>query len=74
VAVDRVVERYGRTPGTTWVIGDTARDLACAQAGGARCLLVATGRIPIAHLEPLGADGALADLSDTEAVATLLLS
>jgi phosphoglycolate phosphatase len=74
VAVERVVERYGRTPGTTWVIGDTARDLACAQAGGARCLLVATGRIPIADLEPLGADGALADLSDTEAVATLLLS
>jgi phosphoglycolate phosphatase-like HAD superfamily hydrolase len=54
------------------VVGDTARDLACARAAGARCLLVATGRIPFGDLEPLGADGVRTDLSDVEAVAALL--
>jgi len=74
VAVGRVRERYGRSPASTWVIGDTARDLACARAGGARCLLVATGRIPFGDLEALAADGVLADLADTDAVAGVLLS
>jgi phosphoglycolate phosphatase-like HAD superfamily hydrolase len=74
IALRRVHERYGHAPapGETWVVGDTARDLACARAAGARCLLVATGRIALGELEPLGADGALADLSDTGAVALLL--
>jgi phosphoglycolate phosphatase len=74
IALQRVHERYGHAPapGETWVVGDTARDLACARAAGARCLLVATGRIALGKLEPLGADGTLADLSDTAAVASLL--
>jgi phosphoglycolate phosphatase len=54
------------------VIGDTARDLACARAGGARCLLVATGRVDYEELASLGADGVLADLSDVEAVIGVL--
>ncbi|MDQ3979316.1 MAG: HAD hydrolase-like protein, partial [Actinomycetota bacterium] len=57
---------------TTWVVGDTANDLACARAGGARCLLVATGRVPLEELERLGADQVLPDLSDAEAVTRLL--
>jgi phosphoglycolate phosphatase len=74
IALERVRERYGHVPapGETWVVGDTARDLACARAAGARCLLVATGRIAFHDLEPLGADGVRTDLSDAEAVATLL--
>jgi phosphoglycolate phosphatase-like HAD superfamily hydrolase len=56
-----------------WVVGDTPKDLACARAGGARCLLVATGRYLQHDLEPLGADAVLTDLSDTEAVLDLLL-
>jgi phosphoglycolate phosphatase-like HAD superfamily hydrolase len=74
IAQERVRERYGHVPapGETWVVGDTGRDLACARAAGARCLLVATGRITFGELEPLGADGALSDLSDVEAVAALL--
>jgi phosphoglycolate phosphatase len=74
IALDRVRERYGHAPapGETWVVGDTARDLACARAAGARCLLVATGRIPFGDLEPLGADGVRTDLSDARAVAALL--
>jgi phosphoglycolate phosphatase len=56
----------------TWVVGDTANDLACARAGGARCLLVATGRTPFDELERLDPDAVLADLSDTDAVIRLL--
>lgn len=59
-------------PGDVWVIGDTPRDLQCARAGGARCLLVGTGRYSTAELAPLGADAVLADLSDTRAVIDLL--
>src|SRR6266542_880346 len=74
VARVRVRERYGHAPdpAATWVVGDTALDLACARAGGARCLLVATGRIELRELEPLDADGVVADLSDAESVAALL--
>ena len=74
IAIERVRERYGHAPapGETWVVGDTARDLACARAAGARCLLVATGRIAFHDLEPLGADGVRTDLSDAAAVAELL--
>jgi len=57
----------------TWVVGDTPNDLACARAGGVRCLLVATGRFEIDELAALEPDAILADLSDTEAVMSLLL-
>jgi len=56
-----------------WVIGDTPRDLECARAGGARCLLVATGRIRMDELTGIGADAVLADLADTDAVARLVM-
>ena len=45
-------------------MGDTPRDLACAQAIGVRCALVATGGRAIDELAGLGADIALPDLSD----------
>jgi phosphoglycolate phosphatase-like HAD superfamily hydrolase len=51
-------------PESTWVVGDTPRDLACARAHGARCLLVATGQYPLAELAPLGADAVVPDLLD----------
>jgi phosphoglycolate phosphatase len=57
----------------TWVIGDTVLDLACARAGGARCLLVATGRVAFGELAEAGADAALPDLSDVDSVERLLL-
>lgn len=43
----------------TLVIGDTPRDIACAQADGVRCAAVATGRYSVADLR--GADVAVAD-------------
>jgi len=57
-----------------WVVGDTANDLACARAGGARCLLVGTGHTPVETLHGLGADAVLDDLSDTDTVVELLRS
>jgi phosphoglycolate phosphatase-like HAD superfamily hydrolase len=47
------------------VIGDTPRDVACAQAHGARCLAVATGLYSAAALQDAGADVVLDHLGDT---------
>jgi phosphoglycolate phosphatase-like HAD superfamily hydrolase len=55
-----------------WVIGDTANDLACARAGGVRCLLVGTGIRGYVSVSGLGADAVLEDLSDVEAVLRVL--
>jgi phosphoglycolate phosphatase len=55
-----------------WVVGDTPRDLECARAGGARCLLVGTGRFPTGELRALGPDAAVDDLSDVDAIYDLL--
>jgi phosphoglycolate phosphatase len=70
----RQAELYGRSfrPETTWIIGDTPRDLECARSGGAHCLLVGTGRFPPSELEGLGADEVLADLSDTARVVAVV--
>lgn len=61
-------------PQDVWIIGDTPLDLACARAAGARCLLAATGRVPFEELADAGADAALPDLGDVDAVERLLLS
>jgi phosphoglycolate phosphatase-like HAD superfamily hydrolase len=76
IARRRAERRYGRPfpPERTWVVGDTPLDLACARAGGARCLLVATGHYPYADLAAAGADAVLTDLSDTHAIVRLLTS
>jgi phosphoglycolate phosphatase-like HAD superfamily hydrolase len=55
-----------------WVVGDTANDLACARAGGARCLLVATGRSSLEELKSLEPDAVLVDLSDVDLVTGIL--
>lgn len=74
VALSRLAERRGvrLDPDDAWVIGDTPRDLECARVGGARCLLVATGRYSLAELSALGAHAVLEDLSDAPGVVTLL--
>lgn len=74
VALGRLATERGVTlaPADAWVIGDTPRDLECARAGGARCLLVATGRYSAHQLDQLGADAVLEDLADTEAVVKVL--
>lgn len=74
LALDRVRDSYGAElgPHDAWVIGDTPRDLACARAAGARCLLVGTGRYAMTELAALGADAVLDDLSDTAQVVEIL--
>ena len=68
----RATQALGTEPQEVWVVGDTPNDLACARAGGARCLLVATGRFGVEQLSVLGADAVRADLSDAEGVARTL--
>lgn len=76
IALQRVRDLRGRSlrPDDVWVVGDTPRDLACARAGGARCLLVATGNFTVDQLEQEAPDEVLADLTDTETVLRLLRS
>lgn len=62
------LQRAGRRAQDAWVVGDTPHDLACARAGGVRCLLVATGSHPYDELCTLGADAVLPDLRDALAV------
>jgi phosphoglycolate phosphatase len=64
VALARASAHTGRefTAEQTLVIGDTPKDIACAQAIGARCLAVATGRFSVDELE---------EHSPARAVATL---
>lgn len=74
LALERAAARFGGdfAPESTWVIGDTPLDLACARAGNARCLLVATGTYSLEELAALAPDAVLADLTDFGAVVDLL--
>lgn len=74
IALTRVADVYGPVDlDRVWVVGDTPFDAACAQAGGVRCLLVATGHSERVALEAAGADKVIDDLVDTEAVVDLLM-
>jgi phosphoglycolate phosphatase len=75
VALRRSGELRGETyrPEQVWVIGDTARDLACARAGGVRCLIVGTGQHGFAAIRDLEADVVIEDLGDTARVLEILL-
>jgi phosphoglycolate phosphatase len=50
------------------VIGDTPLDVACAKAGGARSIAVATGNHTVDELRESGADVVFEDLNDIQAV------
>ncbi len=66
IALERATAFTGRTftPGETWIIGDTPKDIACAHAIGARCLAVATGNFDEEALEAAGADHVTSSLHD----------
>lgn len=76
IAILKAARRYGQMfrPEDVWIVGDTPRDLECARAGGARCLLVGTGRYPFDELINEDADAVLPDLSDVDQAEKLLLS
>jgi phosphoglycolate phosphatase-like HAD superfamily hydrolase len=52
--------------GRVAVVGDTPGDIACARAGGARCVAVATG--PHRAHELVAADAVVGDLAEAAAV------
>ena len=73
VALTRVERSYGPVDRSrVWVIGDTPLDAACAQVGGVRCLLVASGFATRDALDAAGADHVVDDLTDTAAILSLL--
>ena len=73
--LDRLSERFGHeiSPGDIVVVGDTPLDIACARAGGAWVVAVATGNFSRAELEVHQPDVLLEDLQDTEAVVKAVL-
>jgi phosphoglycolate phosphatase-like HAD superfamily hydrolase len=75
IALERARLHWSRDfdPEQTWIIGDTPRDVACAQAHGLRTLAVATGNFTAAQLGAAGADLVVEDFSDARAVAAELV-
>jgi len=66
----RAAEKYGKafTERNTVYVGDSVRDVAAAQRGGARSVAVASGRSTQSDLHAAGADLVLPDLADVPAV------
>lgn len=75
IALERARRHWGRPFATeqSWIIGDTPRDVACAQAHGLRTLAVATGNFSAAELVEAGAELVVEDFSDASAVASELI-
>ena len=55
------------------VVGDTPRDIACARAGGAHIIAVATGNFTHDELGSYSPDAVFENLADTDAVMAALL-
>src|SRR5205823_311684 len=75
VALAKLATRSGQglAPAEVTVVGDTPRDVACARAGGARAVAVASGPYSIAELMAEDPDAALVDLLDADAVIAAIL-
>ncbi|GAC1313961.1 MAG: HAD hydrolase-like protein [Chloroflexota bacterium] len=71
----RLKERYASEPEThdVVVVGDTPRDIACARAGGARAIAVATGHVSREELAAHAPDALFDDLENTQTVLTAVL-
>lgn len=65
VAMARMEAVAGRPflRGSTWIVGDSPRDLEAARTAGVRCALVPTGGTPRSVLSDLGPDLLLDDLA-----------
>ena len=65
IALERAARFRGESydASEVWVVGDTANDLACARAGGVRCLIVGSKPVGIGDGP---ADATLPDLQDLE--------
>ena len=69
IALRRAAEILGCniSPQNTLIIGDSLRDVDCAQAAGLRSLAVATGFTSLEKLRAAGPDWAVADLDPSDA-------
>ncbi len=76
IARTRAGAKYGVEPALedTILIGDTPRDVDAALTAGARVVGVATGLFTVEDLEQAGAEIALPDLNDPEAVVAAVLA
>jgi phosphoglycolate phosphatase-like HAD superfamily hydrolase len=72
IAMKRVARRGWSTIGLPVVVGDTARDIECARAGGARVLAVRTGFAKPGELEAAAPDLIVDDLEDTPRILAAL--
>jgi phosphoglycolate phosphatase-like HAD superfamily hydrolase len=73
IARRKAQARYGQPIERVVVIGDTPHDIACARAGAARAVAVATGSVSLDDLARHQPDSLLPDLGDTDvAVAAIL--
>ncbi|MET0863798.1 MAG: haloacid dehalogenase-like hydrolase [Nakamurella sp.] len=71
-ALDRLVAAgWVQALDQCWIVGDTPRDLLCAQALGVRCALVATGRHSMESMGQLGADVVIAGFEHSEQLVKL---
>jgi phosphoglycolate phosphatase-like HAD superfamily hydrolase len=75
ISRERLKAHFGQeiSPAEIVVVGDTPRDIACARAGGAWVVAVATGNFSSAELGMHQPDVLLNDLQDTEAVVKAVL-
>lgn len=75
IALEKLRATTGETLSATRVvvIGDTPLDVACARAGGARAVAVATGRYTLDDLAYHQPNALLASLQDTDAAITAIL-
>ena len=75
IAIEKLARLHGvvLAPEEVVVIGDTPRDIACARAGGARAVAVATGHSGSDDLARHAPDALLPDLRDAEAAVAALL-
>lgn len=68
IAQKRASSKYGIAydAETTFIVGDTPRDIQAGKTGGARVIAVATGRTPVDELRRNSPEAAFGDLSDSE--------
>lgn len=73
VGIARAKAERGLRVGDVVVVGDTPLDIACARAGGARMVSVATGAFTVDELREHSPDLLLPNLRDTEGVCAAIL-
>lgn len=75
IALERAIEHMPQPlqhPKDVVIIGDSVRDVECAKAIGAMCIITLTGFTKREEVEPLGPDHIVSDLTDTDHIMRLV--